>query len=157
MPEPTTRVSAFTEFVNGVEPRLRHALVARFGPDRGRDAVADALAYAWEHWDRVGGMTNPAGYLYRVGQHKMISALRRRHGQLPRPPDQDPPWIEPALPDCLQQLSANQRTAVLLVKGYGYTYREVAELLDVGISTVQQHVERALGKLRSGLGVSIDA
>jgi RNA polymerase sigma-70 factor (ECF subfamily) len=157
VPEPTTRVSAFTEFVNDVEPRLRHALVARFGPDRGRDAVADALAYAWEHWDRVGPMTNPAGYLYRVGQHSAISALRRRHRQLPQPVDDDPPWIEPALPDCLNKLSKHQRVAVLLIKGYGYTYREVADLFDVSISTVQQHVERGLVKLRNGLGVSVDA
>ena len=157
MPEPTTRVSAFTEFVNGVEPRLRHALVARFGPDMGRDAVADALTYAWEHWDRVSSMDNPAGYLYRVGQRGAITALRRRHTRLPSPPDQSPPRIEPALPECLKRLTPHQRTAVLLVKGYGYTYREVAELLDVGVSTVQQHVERALAKLRAGLGVRVDA
>jgi len=157
VPEPTTRVSAFTEFVDGVEPRLRHALIARFGPDKGRDAVADALAYAWEHWDRISVMDNPAGYLYRIGRNGVISALRRRFRQLPSTVDQDPPWIEPALPDCLNRLSANQRTAVLLVKGYGYTYREVAELLNVGISTVQQHVERALAKLRTGLGVTVDA
>ena len=39
---------AFTEFVQSVEPRLRLALMAGYGPERGREATAEALAYAWE-------------------------------------------------------------------------------------------------------------
>ena len=66
----------FTEFVGTVEPRLRIALVARYGPERGREATAEALAFAWEHWERVGQMDNPIGYLFRVGQSK--SRSRRR-------------------------------------------------------------------------------
>lgn len=33
---------AFTEFVRMVEPRLRIALIARYGPERGREAAAEA-------------------------------------------------------------------------------------------------------------------
>jgi hypothetical protein len=29
----------------------------------GRDAAADALAYGWEHWERIKDMKNPIGYL----------------------------------------------------------------------------------------------
>lgn len=70
MTEPTITSAelAFTVFVTETEPRLRHALVARFGPDSGRDATAEALAYGWEHWAKVRAMANPAGYLFRVGQ-----------------------------------------------------------------------------------------
>jgi len=53
----------FTSFVEQVEPRLRRALVAAFGLERGRDAAAEALAYGWEHWDRIAATANPAGYL----------------------------------------------------------------------------------------------
>ena len=38
---------AFTAFVTQIEPRLRIALMAAYGTDRGRDAAAEALAYAW--------------------------------------------------------------------------------------------------------------
>ena len=55
----------YTAFVEDTQPRLRQALVARFGPDEGSEATAEALAYGWEHWERIGGMDNPAGYLYR--------------------------------------------------------------------------------------------
>ena len=59
---------SFDQFAQSVTPRLRAALVAAYGVDIGSDAAAEAMAYAWEHWDRVGEMGNPAGYLYRVGQ-----------------------------------------------------------------------------------------
>jgi hypothetical protein len=46
------------------------ALAAAAGIEAGREATAEALAYGWEHWDRVGSMENPVGYLYRVGRSK---------------------------------------------------------------------------------------
>ena len=60
----------FDEFVATHERHLRQALTAAFGIDGGRDAAADALAYAWEHWARVASMTNPAGYLFVVGRDR---------------------------------------------------------------------------------------
>ena len=44
---------SFTTFVKETEPRLRHALVASLGQDRGLEATSDALAYAFENWDRI--------------------------------------------------------------------------------------------------------
>jgi DNA-directed RNA polymerase specialized sigma24 family protein len=44
--------------------------------------------------------------------------------------------------------------AVLLVHGFGYSVREVAEILDVSPSTVQRNADRALSGLRDSLGVS---
>lgn len=58
----------FERFFVDVEPRLRAALVARYGPSTGRAVTVDALTYAWEHWDRLSQMANPVGYLFRVGQ-----------------------------------------------------------------------------------------
>ena len=54
-----TRSDAFTSFVKEVEPRLRFALVAAAGPDRGLEGLSHALAYGWEHWDKVSVMENP--------------------------------------------------------------------------------------------------
>ena len=76
--EPTTdterRRETFTRFFEEAEPRLRVALGAALGQERGRDAASEALAYAWENWDRLQEMENPIGYLYRVGPSK----VRRR-------------------------------------------------------------------------------
>jgi RNA polymerase sigma factor (sigma-70 family) len=65
--------------------------------------------------------------------------------------------FEPGLPVALAALSEAQRVAVVLVHGYGWTLREVADLTAVTVSTVQSHAERGLSKLRSALEVTDDA
>ena len=151
-----TAVDSFTEFARDAAPRLRRALVAAFGEQEGQEGMAEAMAYAWEHWERIQAMDNPLGYLYRVGRSRGLWGFRRP-GRLPRPdPPTDQPWVEPALPRALERLSKRQRTAVLLVKGYGCTFHEVADILGVSPNTVHKHVDRALIKLRNDLQVGPD-
>lgn len=148
----TRRAQDFSDFVVETEPRVRRALVAAFGPDVGTDAAADAMAVAWEEWELVKTRPNPAGYLWGVGRN---CALKRLRGNklFPAPEPSREPWIEPGLPAAVEELSEQQRMAVLLVHGFGWTFREVAELLDVTISTVQTHLDRGMAKLRQSLGV----
>jgi RNA polymerase sigma-70 factor (ECF subfamily) len=151
-----TAVGSFTELVKDLEPRLRHALSTTYGLDVGREATAEALAYGWEHWEQLRMMENPAGYLYKVGRTK-ARRLGRKPAALPPVDSQRWPWVEPALPDALQSLSEKQRTVVVLLHSFGWTYAEVAELLQIARGSVQRHEERALRKLRAGLGVIQDA
>ena len=144
----------FERFVLDAEPRLRVALIAVFGPVDGREATASALAYAWEHWDRMAAMENPAGYLYRVGR----SSQRRRKEPTWLPVQAHTnPEIEPALPAALSHLSEKQRLAVVLVHAYEWTRREVAEYTGLSVSTIDNHLARGLRKLRDGLGVETNA
>jgi DNA-directed RNA polymerase specialized sigma24 family protein len=145
----------FEEFFAEAEPRLRRALVAALGAERGREALAEAMAWAWEHWERVRAMTNPAGYLYRVGRSRTRG--RRAHVLFPVAATGTTPWVEPALIPALVALSEQQRVVLVLVHGYGWSQREVADLLDVSPSTVQKHLERALTHVRAALEVGSDA
>ena len=144
-------------FVRNVEPRLRIAVVAAYGRDPGLDAVQEALIWAWEHWDRVTRLRNPAGYLYRVAMRKASRAGARRPIGVPAIPDDTMPWVEPALSPALKAMSEMQRQAVVLVAAHGYTQREAADLLGVRRTTVQRHLERGLVRLRDALGVTNDA
>ena len=144
---------SFVGFVREVEPALRRALVALYGPDDGREATAEALLYGWEHWKRIDGMRNSAGYLFRVGQ-TWARRNRRSRPQFPSPPASYEPWVEPALPQALQGLSRKQRTAVGLKHGSDWTYDEVAMFMGISVSSVRKHVERALKKLRTALEVT---
>ena len=143
--------TAFTAFVAELEPRLRRALVALRGRDAGRDATAEALTWAWDHWDEVQAMDNPAGYLYRVGTSR---SRERRRALLPAPGDGSGgvPAFEPGLAPALAALSDRQRAAVVLVHGCGWSYREVAEAIGVTKSSVGTHVARGMEQLRSALG-----
>jgi DNA-directed RNA polymerase specialized sigma24 family protein len=149
-----TREESFTVFVREIQDRLRHALVAGHGPELGREVAADALSYAWEHWERIEVMENPAGYLYRVGQR--LAKRPRSETLFPAPASDPQPWIEPALPTVLASLTQRQRVAVVLVHGYGFTHQETSDLLGVSRGSVQRHLDRGLAKLRNSMGVSND-
>ena len=136
----------FSRFVVEFEPRLRRALVALCGPEDGRDATAEALGYAWANWERVEAMANPVGYLYRVGASR---ARRRRQPQLPPVEPTRLPEIDPGLPAALARLTARQRVVVILVHAEGWTQREVADLLELSPSSVNNHLDRALARLRA--------
>jgi DNA-directed RNA polymerase specialized sigma24 family protein len=141
----------FEDFFVVAEPRLRRALVAAYGIERGREAAAEALAYGWEHWSEVRAMKNPTGYLYRIGQTR--SRVRKdRVVFTPDTRDSDP-VVEPGLAGALARLSERQRIAVVLVHGFGWQLREVAEVTGIAVSTIQNHVERGLVRLRAALEV----
>ena len=144
---------AFTSFFAGCEPRLKHALVASCGAEVGREATADALEYAWRHWDRIGSMDHPVAYLYRVGR-SAARKYRERPSYGEPALSGDGPWVEPNLEPVLNRLSERQRTAVVLRHSFGYTLGEIADVMGISVSSVQKHVDRGLMKLRKGLEVS---
>lgn len=99
-------------------------------------------------------MDNPLGYLYRVGQ---TAARRARSKPIPyhgAGVHVDDPTVAPELVGALADLSTQQRTMVLLVHAFGWSFHDVASTLDVAPSTVQTHVERALTRLRAALGAN---
>ena len=145
--------AAFDAFVREVEPRLRRAFALLRGPEAGRDATAEALAWGWEHWSELAEMANPAGYLYRVGQSRTRWKPERF---APPPVPADAPGFEPGLVPALGRLSERQRTAVVLVHGCGWTHQEVADALELSRSSVATHVQRAMAQLRADLGVDDD-
>ena len=150
------REQAFTRFVRGAEPRLSYAFAAAYGPEVGAEVTSEALAWAWEHWDRVARMRNPAGYLYRVGQSK-ARWYHRPRVLFPSVPPSETEDLAPELPDALEQLTKQQRVTVLLIHCLGYSEREVADLLGLSRWSVRTHANRGLARLRSEMGVMVDA
>ena len=146
------RLEWFDRFVADAEPRLRRALVAALGQQLGVEATSIALAYGWEHCDRLSSMDNPAGYLYRVGRTRAVR--QRRQPQFLPVPAEMAHEVEPGLPDALRTLSERQRAAVMMVHADGWTRQEAAEALDITVSGLDTHLARGLERLRVALGVS---
>ena len=147
------KLVGFESFARVARPRLVRALAAVRG-DEAPDGAAEALLYAWEHWDRVSAMSNPIGYLYCVGQSR---TRRRRTPTLPSPQAIGLPDVEPALIPALMRLPEAQRAAVWLVHACQWRYAEVAEALNTTTSMVGNHVSRGLARLREELEVHSSA
>jgi DNA-directed RNA polymerase specialized sigma24 family protein len=144
----------FDAFVRDVEPRLRRALLGSLAPGVVSDAVGEALAYAWQHWEEVRLVLNPGGFLFRVAQSR---SRQRREGFLPGPEPSRLPDVEPELGVSMRSLPQQQRMAVWLVVACGWTYAEAAEAMSVSASSIGTHVARGLARLRQELGVGQDA
>jgi RNA polymerase sigma factor (sigma-70 family) len=164
---------SFERFLLEVERKLTVALVARYGGEVGREAAVEAFSWAWEHWDRLRVMGNPAGYLYRVGQtaaRRRPAAARRLGGPSladspsltasrslaasPSPDHADAIGGDDRLPAALATLSLRQRQVAVLVHGYGFSHRETADLLGLSRSSVQNHAERGMTRLRRAMEVA---
>jgi RNA polymerase sigma factor (sigma-70 family) len=149
--EPAAAVIAeFEAFVAVHGERLRRVLVAQLGVHVGNDVCSDALAYAWEHWDRLASMENPTGYLYRVAR----SAARRhrrwrdRPGLPTQPAHDETSAVTTDLGAALARLRPHQRTCVVMVHVYGWTYRETADALGMTPDSVRNHLHRGMQRLR---------
>jgi RNA polymerase sigma factor (sigma-70 family) len=147
----------FAEFVAAHERRLRQAFTSMWGPDLGREAAVDALTFGWEHWERVRSMENPVGYLFVVARNRTNGQRSRRRedpvADLSPPADDRFSSYEPGLAELVEGLSERERQVVMLLHSYDWTMSEVAGLLGVSKSSIQTYAERALDKLRVGLGV----
>ena len=144
----------FESFVSVEGQRLRRALIAAYGLDAGTEACAEALAWAWEHWDRVAEMTNPVGYLFRVGQSSARRTRRwQRRIRLPPERAHDGGEMSLRVDEVLLTLPPRQRLAALLVHGYGYSYAEVADATGSSVASVRNDLHRAMKTLRHRLEV----
>lgn len=138
----------FEAFIGEVRRDLERMLVVRYGLEVGLEAASAAMAYAWREWSHVSTLEKPLAYLYRVGQ----SEARRHHRwrrTIALPPENSPPSDSTnRLHEALAQLGPDQRTAVVLVHGYGYRYEEAAEMLGIPLSTIRNHLHRGRSRLK---------
>jgi hypothetical protein len=121
--------ATFRRFVLEVEPRLRQALVALYGPARGREATIEALSWAWDHKYLPAHPDDP-----EVLRHLFLVA-QRRSARLDEPSIFDQPTrqdsaIEPDLLAILGLLPRRDRVALLLREGAGWDEDETDDLLE---------------------------
>lgn len=151
-------ISAFNSFVIGTGSRVRRALIACYGVEIGVEAASEAMRVAWEHWPTVAAMDNPAGFLYRAGQSAARPHVRwAQRARLFAIEDVPRESDRAAVMDLLRglaKLKPAQRTSVVMVRSYGFSYAEVAELLGISEAAVTNHVHRGLKRLRSILEVT---
>jgi len=123
-------------------------MAARFDPDRGAARTWLLTMAHRRAIDRVRSEQSSRDRTERIG-----------HRDRPRAFDEVSETVETTVEHeqvraALDQLTDLQRQAVELAYYQGYTYREVAELLDTPLGTIKTRMRDGLIRLRDALGVT---
>jgi len=121
-----------------------------------RDAAAEGMARAYQHWAKVGTCRNPSGWAYRAGLNWATSRLRKFRRERPSAPAAEPAarCEDPANPEleaALANLPMDQRAVVVLRYHLDWSEAATAESLGIAPGTVKSRLNRALAVLRSNL------
>jgi RNA polymerase sigma factor (sigma-70 family) len=149
----------FEDFFEREHRRLGKAFYLLTGdPHEAEDLAQEALARAYERWDRIASVESPIGYVYTIG----VNLHRRRLRRLLRRPQVDPPEpaadpVESAGPRAdvlraLRAISVPQREALILVEWLGYDAEEAGLVLGIEAASVRGRLHRARDALRRELG-----
>lgn len=137
---------------------LRAVVMTLDDRDLALDCVDEALARAYERWDSLETMTNPAGWVFRVAVNCGLNRHRRRRLERLRPLRPDPPpsdldgVADPTMARALARLSVEHRTVVILRYHLDWTVEQIADALDIAAGTVKSRLHRALRRLETLLG-----
>lgn len=160
--------SAFDVLVARWEDKIRGAAYRLLGSEEeARDATQEAFLKAYRGLPAFKQEARFSSWLYQIAINLCRDRLRRRKGRMMvslEALEEGGPVIagrEPAALDLVQQLdlrravrraigelSEEQREVVILKEYQGLTFLEIAQALDLPISTVKTRLYRGLGQLR---------
>ncbi len=108
------------------------------------EIMQDAFLKVWERWDRVGGMDDPTGYLYRTAMNlfrkryrRAMLAVRRTVGLTPSTDDFSDADDRQVVRHVLATLPPRQRAALVLTEMLGFTSKEAGDALGVTDATIR--------------------
>ena len=133
-------------------------------PTQAEDAVQETMIKAWRSLPKFRGDSSMRSWILRIGHNTAISMLRRRRDQVMAPADlpetiggTDPARSIAAMADlalmrqALDDMDELSRSVVVLREVEGLSYAEIANTLDVPISTVKTRLLRARQALQNVL------
>ena len=133
------------------------------------DLAQEALLKAWRARDRFAGRASVRTWLFTIARNHWRDQLRRKKTAPeidaidPQPAITDPRAQRPDAPArraelaaavraAVAELPAEQREVLALREARELTFAEIAEVLNVPVSTVKSRARYALGKLAETLG-----
>lgn len=144
------------------EGRLRAFLSRAAGCDAD-DLAQEAFVRAWQRAGDFRGQGSYAAWVMGIGWRLFLDqrrTARRREGLAERDPDAvaDPRPAREAAIDAdrlLNQLSAQERAALTLCFGHGWSHGEAAEIMGVPLGTLKSLVLRGRAKAQKLIGEGV--
>ncbi len=163
-----------TEFMPHIDSMYNFAYRLTFDEDEAKDLVQDTYLKAYRFISSFQQGTNAKAWLYRILKNSFINDYRKKSKQ-PSKVDyqeveqyynsEDTPsestldlrlettkdMIGDEITNALNSLAIDFRTVIILCDLEGFTYEEMAKILDIPIGTVRSRLHRARNLLREKL------
>lgn len=133
-------------------------------PSLAEDAVQETMIKAWQSLPRFRGESSLRSWILRIAHNTAISMLRRRRESVMSPEElpELPGGIDPARSSAamsdlrdvrraLDDLDELSRSVVIFREVEGMSYQEIAETLQVPVSTVKTRLLRARKRLATAI------
>lgn len=142
----------FDAFYRTARPSVGRALALTLHDiDLATDSVDEAMVRAYQRWDHVSRLDNPAGWVYRVGLNHARSRLRRLLRRMPpsaaSTAHSELTVADPAIALALDDLSIDHRAVVVCRLLLGWSEAETADALAIRPGTVKSRLSRASTQL----------
>lgn len=140
-------------------------------PSHAKDIVQQVFLHIWESRADWQVHTSLKAYLYQAVRNRALNNRRRDTAasdmqdrlQRTTPSATDrtaedtfaEDRLRQRIHDAIEALPTRQRTAFLLKRRHGLTYREIAVAMDIAPKTVENHMGRALQSLRQKLSTYV--
>jgi RNA polymerase sigma-70 factor (ECF subfamily) len=162
------------EILPHLDAMYNFALRLTADPNDAEDLVQDTIVKAYRFFDSDEKGTNAKAWLFRILKNSYINTYRKK-SKKPNQVDYDEvatfyetirdertdtsdledrmfrELIDDHISQALDQLPEDFRTVVLLCDVEGFTYEEIANMLDVPIGTIRSRLHRGRNLLRSEL------
>ena len=165
---------SFDKLFIALYPRLTAYATLFLEPDAAEDVVQDLFVYLWEHSGKLIIHSSLEAYLFKSVYQRCLNQIRQRkmkdtyHRQLEeRFADIEQQAFDPESNDAVRQLFLSElkrdlrqaigelpercREVFMMSYIYQLKNREIAEILDISVNTVENHITNALKTLRTKL------
>ena len=126
-----------------------------------QDILHDCYVAVAEYASAYREQGKPMAWMYTIARNRCMQALRARSKTVDAV-DREPLWEAPERPDlaaddravltvCMNGLSAEERQIVLMHVLGGFRHREMAQFMELPLSTVLSKYRRALQKMKRQL------
>jgi RNA polymerase sigma-70 factor (ECF subfamily) len=141
--------AAFAMLVEKYERALRSFLVRAIGADHADDIAQEAFLKAWRASAQYDGRARYPTWLTRIAWRCRLDQLRKERAVARSEAPSADVVRSREVDDMLSRLSENERAALVLCDGHGWTHAEAADLLSLPLGTLKSTVARAKSKCRA--------
>jgi len=166
-------LAAFESLYRRYHPRLCRFLHRMLRPEHlVEEVLDDTMLVVWNQADRFNGQSKVSTWIFAIAYRKALKAIDRHDEPMPSPMDEDDQpaadhaerpeermslaQARAAISVALRTLSADQRAAVELTYFQGFSYPEIAQIVDCPTDTVKTRMFHARKRLKAVFAGRLD-